>query len=61
MERSIRGGIKMWEAQKEIQRIHKDTIIKAVDNSDGVAVMGVRFSVSDLKKLDEFLAMFAYD
>lgn len=50
-----------WEAQKDIQRIHKETIIKAVENSEGVAVMDVLFNVGDLKALDEFIALFAYD
>ncbi len=51
----------MWEAQKEIQRIHKEIIKRAVEDAEGTAVTEVLISVSDLKKLDEFLALFAYD
>jgi len=50
-----------WEAQKEIQRIHKEVIKKAVEDSGGVSVTEVLINVSDLKRLDSFLDFFAYD
>ncbi len=49
-----------WEAQKQIRRIHKEIIQKAIEDAEGTAVTEVLISVSDLEKLDSFMDLFAY-
>ncbi len=51
----------LWEAQKEIQRIHKEVIIPDLESQLNEDFISVSFSKEELKKLDEFIAMFAYE
>lgn len=50
----------LWEAQIEIQRIHKEVMLPELENQRGEDFISVSFSKEELEKLNEFIALFAY-
>lgn len=50
----------LWEAQIEIQRIHKEIMLPELEKQHGEDFISVSFSKEELEKLTEFLALFAY-
>jgi len=51
----------MWEAQKEIQRIHQEVMEPELTKQAGKDRVNISFSAKEFEDLMDFMVLFAYD
>jgi len=51
----------LWEAQIEIQRIHREVIEPELEKQSGEDFISVSFTPDELKAVSSFFDFFAYD